>query len=69
MQLLAYLTENGLSDAEFAARIGVSRQAVHRYKTGSRIPDRPTMVRISKETENQVTADDFFGATTQEAAP
>ena len=69
MRLLAYLTENGLSDADFAARIGVSRQAVHRYKTGRRIPDRPIMVRISGETENQVTADDFFRVATEEAAP
>ena len=59
MRLQDYLVENSISDAAFAVLIGVSRQAVHRYKTGDRIPEWPVMAVIKEKTGGAVTADDF----------
>lgn len=50
-----------LGDAEFAASIGVSRQAVHRYKTGDRVPEWAVLGRIKDITNGMVTPDDFLG--------
>jgi transcriptional regulator with XRE-family HTH domain len=64
MKLADYLTENNISDAEFARLIGVERQAVHRYKSPKkelrRIPAEPVMKKIAEKTGNAVTANDFF---------
>lgn len=59
MRLATYLTQNGISDADFAKRIGVERQSVYRYKTGERYPDRVTLVAIHRATDGAVTANDF----------
>lgn len=54
----------GLPDAPkgtvFARRIGVSRVTLFRFKTGRRIPDRPTMEKINAETNGDVAPNDFF---------
>jgi putative transcriptional regulator len=68
MKLSVYLAENNLSDADFAAAIGVTRQAVHRYRTGERIPDQPTMAKIVEAANGAVTPNDFFNVPTPEAA-
>lgn len=68
MQITDWLTKNDISDADFAARVGVSRQALWRYKTGDRIPRRPILERIQSETGGQVQPADFFGATATEQA-
>lgn len=62
MQLAAYLEREKISDSEFANRIGVSRQAVHRYKSGDRFPERPVLAGISEATGGAVTANDFVGS-------
>lgn len=64
MNLSAYLDRNKISDSDFADKIGVTRQAVHRYKTGERFPERPVLAKIFTATKGAVTANDFanFGA-------
>jgi transcriptional regulator with XRE-family HTH domain len=59
MKLATYLEENELTDAAFARVIGVERQAVGRYKTGERFPERLILVKIYKATNGAVTANDF----------
>jgi transcriptional regulator with XRE-family HTH domain len=67
MQITDWLTKNEISDAAFAARIGVSRQALWRYKSGERIPRPNILKRIQGETGGQVEPADFF-ATSEAAA-
>ena len=67
MKLSAYLINRGLSDADFAKLIGVSRQAVHRYKSGDRWPDRTILAKIKLVTGGAVLPDDFL-STPVEAA-
>lgn len=38
MKLAQFLYQHDLTDAEFAALIGVSRSLISRYRGGSRIP-------------------------------
>lgn len=60
MRLSDWLSGACLSDAVFADRIGVSRQALWRYKAGERMP-RPKIVRrIEKATRGKVTSADFI---------
>jgi transcriptional regulator with XRE-family HTH domain len=61
MQLATYLDENGISDAAFARSIGVERQAVGRYRSGERFPEKVILLRIFEVTGGQVTANDFAG--------
>lgn len=63
MRLAKYLTDHNHTDAEFAAKIEVTRQAVHRYKVGDRIPDQATMSKIFEATGGAVTPNDFFNIT------
>lgn len=69
MQLRAYLDENGISTAAFAAQIKVSSAALYRYMSGERIPRRPVLERIVGLTGGAVRADDFYSScSTDEAA-
>ncbi len=61
MTLNDYLLVQGLSDEEFAQRIGRSRTAVNRYRRGLRMPDRETMLAIHRETDGAVTVESFYG--------
>ncbi len=60
MKLAAYLFENQIADADFATQIGVTRQAVHRYKTGDRVPEWPVLAKIKEITSGTVSPDDFL---------
>jgi hypothetical protein len=60
MQLADYLKTNGISDEDFGHAIGVTRQAVHRYKTFGRFPERPVLSKIFEATGGVVTANDFL---------
>jgi transcriptional regulator with XRE-family HTH domain len=60
MHLRRYLSANGISPPDFAAAIGVSNQAVHRYVNGERIPRPDVMDRIKRATKGNVKADDFY---------
>lgn len=61
MTLKEWLGKHGLKHPEFAQRIGRTAEAVRRYVNGERIPDRDTMGLIVRETDGEVTANDFFG--------
>jgi transcriptional regulator with XRE-family HTH domain len=60
MELGQYLDEHDISVARFAAEIGVTVQAVHRYLNADRIPRPAIMVRIAAATHGLVTPNDFF---------
>lgn len=60
MQLADYLKSNGISDDDFGQSIGVTRQAVHRYKTFDRFPEKPVLTRIIEATSGAVTPNDFL---------
>jgi hypothetical protein len=49
-----------MADAEFAERIGVSRQSLWRYKAMERVPRPKIMAKIQAETSGAVTANDFI---------
>lgn len=59
MKLAAYLEASELTDAAFARLIGVERQAVGRYKSGERFPEKQILLKIFEATSGQVTANDF----------
>lgn len=60
MKLADYLAQQEISDSAFADRIGVSRQALWRYKSGDRRPEWDVLERIAHETSGQVTPNDFL---------
>lgn len=60
MKLSAFLAEQKLSSAEFAAQISVNRSSVSRFCRGERKPDLVTLQRIHEATGGKVTAEDFF---------
>lgn len=66
MQLSEYLKAKGVSDEDFGQSIGVTRQAVHRYKTFDRFPDRPVLAKILEVTDGEVTPNDFLPAPTDQ---
>lgn len=53
---------------DFAAEIGVSRQALHRYREGQRTPRPEIMVRIREASNGKVTANDFLPPRVSRAA-
>lgn len=61
MTLREWLDANDLNNAEFGERIKRTAEAVRRYASGERIPDRETMPLIVDATAGQVTPNDFFG--------
>ena len=61
-KLADYLARKGLNPAQFAALIGVSQVAVHRYLHMQRTPHRRVMAKIIEVTGGKVTADDFYEA-------
>ncbi|ACL58484.1 helix-turn-helix domain-containing protein [Methylobacterium nodulans] len=60
MKLAAYLADREIKDSDFAARIGVTRQTLWRYKSGERRPEWDVLERISRATDGQVTPNDFL---------
>lgn len=60
MDIASWLSTTSTPDSAFADRIGVSRQALHRYKTNVRTPRPAILARIRAETAGAVTADDFL---------
>lgn len=62
-----WLTDAGLTNAQFGVRIDRSAEAVRRYAAGERIPDRDTMPKIVAETAGNVTPNDFFGLSSEAA--
>lgn len=62
MRLSDYLAQKGLSDADFAAKIGIDRSNVSRLRRTGQIPSPEVMRAIIKETGGRVTPNDFFEA-------
>lgn len=62
MTLTSWLSKTNTSDADFAERIGVTRQALWRYKVAGRVPKPDIIARIAKATNGKVTANDFVFA-------
>lgn len=60
MKISDWLDTAEIADSEFADRIGVSRQALSRYKAGTRTPRPTVLARIRAETNGRVTANDFL---------
>lgn len=60
MTLDSYLKGAGLTEAQFADRIGVHQSTVNRLRLGS-IPSKELMARIVDATDGHVRADDFYG--------
>lgn len=69
MKLTEWLAKNRVSDADFAKRIGVSRQALWRYKAEDRLPKREILERIKTETGGEVCPADFFASPDNATAP
>jgi predicted transcriptional regulator len=59
MKLADYLAQEGLSEAAFAERIGVTQAAVNRYKK-DRVPEPEPMRAIVAATGGAVQPNDFF---------
>ena len=61
MRLETYLREEGLTHAEFAKRVGVSRSAVTQWVNGITMPSGVRMLLIHQLTEGRVGLEDWFG--------
>jgi len=68
MKLASWLSTQNVTDVDFAVRIGVSRQALWRYKAGERIPRPRIIAEIARETSGAVVAADFFEPVGNECA-
>lgn len=68
MTLADFLRDAGERPAEFARRIGTSRQNVTRWANGETIPRKGEMDRIAEATNGKVQAADFYGAGQSSAA-
>lgn len=68
MKLSDYIAKQGITLAEFGARVGVGHSAVSRYVNGKRRPNWDTLQRIEAETGGKVTAADFYAVVDDEAA-
>jgi transcriptional regulator with XRE-family HTH domain len=69
MKISDWLDKADIADSEFADRIGVSRQALSRYKAGTRTPRPSVLARIRAETNGRVTANDFVPSAVSRETP
>ena len=60
MKLADFLSNADIKATAFAERIGVTRQTLWRYISGERRPEWDVLERIQRETEGQVTPNDFL---------
>lgn len=67
MTLYEYLTAHGLTQREFASRLGVEPITVARWIKGQRFPRRDMLGEIMRATEGRVRPDSFFRR--EEASP
>lgn len=68
MKLKDWMAVNEVTRPAFAIRIGKSAESVRRYEEDLRIPDRDAMAAIARETEGEVTANDFFDIEASDSA-
>ena len=62
MKLAHYLRKHGIKASDFARAIHVTPRAVDHYINGQRIPRWDIILRIAKETDNAVSAQDWADA-------
>lgn len=63
MRLSDWITDVAkITPAEFASRLGVSRQAISRYCAGERMPDAEMVEKIEMATGGAVTVKDLHAA-------
>lgn len=60
MTLADYMTAKKLTDAEFAALVGVNRSTISRLRRLNQRPSFETMAAITQATRGKVTANDFW---------
>lgn len=60
MDIQTYLARKRLTQAWFAAHVGVSLQALYRYMHEARVPQPPVMRRIMAVTGGLVQPNDFY---------
>lgn len=68
MKLAKYLTDNGISQGDFAKAIGVTQVAVSRYANETRVPGLKLIFAIDKATKGKVTVKDWPQDTKKERA-
>lgn len=59
MKLGTYLKLKSMTTDEFGRRIGVSGATIRRWRMGTQFPRPDVIVRIQRETDGAVTANDF----------
>lgn len=59
MKLSEWMERERITAAQFSARIGVSRDAVHKWMQGQRVPRSEPLKRIYNLTRGTVTPSDF----------
>lgn len=62
MNLKAFLSLDGNSEAKLAQQLGVSQSTVNRYANNVRWPDREMILRIKEATGGLVAPSDWFDA-------
>ena len=60
MKLEEYLIKNALTDEEFAQRIGLSKHAIRKYRSGARFPLKWVVLAIEEETKGKVAPNDWY---------
>lgn len=59
MGLNEWMDKVGMTDGEMAARVGCSRSAISRYRSGERMPRPDTLIKLVDATNNDVSPMDF----------
>ena len=60
MDLQTYISLKGMSQEQFAQRIGVKQKSVSRYAAGERVPHPKIMADIYSATNGAVEPNDFY---------
>jgi transcriptional regulator with XRE-family HTH domain len=68
MKLARYLSENGLTQEQFAGRIGVSQAWLSRLAGGSVYASFEVLLRVQEATDGAVTPNDFLPPPTRQVA-
>jgi len=58
--LAEFRTRKGLSKAAIAAKVGISRQSIHRIERGEQTPSLALVRRLVDATDGELRADDFM---------
>lgn len=59
MGLNEWMHKVGMTDGEMATKVGCSRSAISRYRSGERMPRPDTLIKLLDATNNDVSPMDF----------